>query len=331
MNFRIMIPGVLLVAVAVACGSSSDNGPTSPGAGSSGDGGAAGDAGGGCGTPTPGVKPACMTYTPKSIAAMRGAPARGCFELAHIGLVARTDSPSEPRLYVQDANGADFSAILAKCSPTATHRCAPAVAAKIPKLLDTSTTGAQITLRGYYEYGSVSGFEEFYIEDIVDECATVPRPAPITLTLADITRNARPKAKWFRRATVDISAQDPLIVYDFSPPELQLPQAQCPNWEGFAMIPQSAGPAAGAGCAGTTNPAARAADAREVLFGRQFFNQFLFSSDCGCAAAAKQKLLTAANTVYGTLLGYLLLEQDKATTNAYQVFEPAADKTFPVK
>jgi hypothetical protein len=328
--------GVLLVVSPLGCGSSGDSGATngSSGGGPGGDSGPGGDGGNaaaGCGTATPGVTAVCTAYPATSIAAMRGTPAQGCFELAHVGLVARTDSPTEPRLYVQDKDGADFSAIIAKCSATAQHGCAPAVAAKIPRLHDTLATGAQITLRGYYEYGKVTGFEQFYIEDIIDECASVPRPAPIALTLADITRDARPKAKWFRRATVDVSAQDPLTVYDLSPAELQLAQGNCPNWAGFAMIPKSAGVAAGTTCAGTTNPAGRAADPREVLVGRQFFDQFLYSSDCGCAAGTNQRLLTPTNTVSGNLLGYLLLEQDKGSTTAYQVFEPAADKTFPVK
>jgi hypothetical protein len=321
--------GVVLAVSALGCSSSQDSGPS--GATDAGDAGATSDATVGCGSPTPGVTAICSAYAPKSIAAMRQTPASGCFELSHVGLVARTDSPSEPRLYVQDPNGADYSAILAKCSATAQHRCAPAVAAKIPHLLDTLASGAQMTLRGYYQYGKVTTFEEFYIEDILDECAAVPRPAPITLSVADLARDARVPAKWFRRATVDVSAQDPLVLYDLSPADLQLPQPQCPNWEGFAMIPKSAGLLEGAACGGTTNPAGRATDPREILFGRQFFNQFLYTSDCGCAAASKQRLLTPTNTVSGGLGGYLILEQDKASTKAYQVFEPSADKAFPVK
>lgn len=308
------------------------SGGTSSGGPGGGDGGVNGDGGtGGCNQPSPGLTAACTSYQSMSIAAMRGTPNAGCFELAHVGLVARTDSPTEPRLYVQDANGGDFSAILAKCAATATHKCAPSVLAKIPQLYDTLADGAKLTLRGYYQYGKVTGFEEFYLEDIIDECATVPRPAPITLTLADITRDARSKGKWFRRANVDIAAGDPLEVYDFSPPELALAAGTCPNWAGFAMIPKSAGVSGAAGCSGTTNPASRAGDPREVLFGRQFFNQFLYSSDCGCSASTKQKVLAASNTVSGTMLGYLILELDKGATTPYQVFEPAADKTFPVK
>lgn len=323
--------GASLVISAAACGSSTTDTPAAD-AGAV-DAGAAGDTGaaGGCGSATPGATPACAMYSPASIATMRATKATGCFELAHIGLVAKTDSTTEPRLYVQDENGADFSAILAKCSAAAQHKCAAPVAAKIPTLLDTLANGAKLTIRGYYQYGKVTGFEELYIEDILDECAAVPRPAPIAVTLADITRDARSPGKWFRRATVDISPADPLVVYDFSPPELALAAPQCPNWEGFAMIPKSAGATAATDCSGAANPAGRTGDPREILVGRQFFHQFLFSSDCGCAAAAKQRLIAPANTVSGQMLGYLFLEQDKGATKAYQLFEPAADKTFPIK
>jgi hypothetical protein len=321
------------VLLAAGCGGSGSTVPGDAGgpvaANDGGDGGPVNA--GGCGAPTPGASAVCASYAPSSIAGMRGSPAPGCFELAHVGLVARTDSPTQPRLYVQDATDTDLAAIVAKCSATAQHRCSPAVVAKIPLLHDTATEGAKLTLRGYFDYGKVTSFEEFYIEDIIDECSTVPRPAPIALTVADVTRDARSRTKWFRRATIDVPATDPLVVYDMSPAELALPKGACPNWEGFAMIPTSAGASAAAACGGAVNPASRTADAREILIGRQFFNQFLFSTDCSCAAASKQRLVTPTNTVSGSLLGYLLLEHDAASTASYQVFEPAADKSFPIK
>jgi hypothetical protein len=261
---------------------------------------------------------------------MRAAPAAGCFELSHVGLVARTDSPTEPRIYVQDQNGGDTSAILAKCSSTAAHACAPSVKAKVAALLDTSTDGAQISVRGFYQYGTVGGFEEFYIEDIVDDCAAITRPAPIALTLPEVTKDARTPAKWFRRADLQIPTADPLVMFDFSPPDLALVAGQCPDFAGFAMIPQSAGLGAPAGCAGTANPAARSADPREVLVGRQFFNQFLFSADCACSGVTRQRLVSPTGSASGSLRGYLILEQDKGSTATYQVFEAAADQTFPI-
>src|SRR5262249_26327390 len=138
-------------------------------------------------------------------------------------------------------------------------------------------------------------------------------------------------AKWFQRANIVIAASDPLVMYDFAPADLKLAQAQCPDYAGFALIPKSAGAAAASGCAGTTSPTARMVDPKEVLIGRQFFAQFSFSSDCACAAGTGQKLLTTTSSVTGTLLGYLILEQDKGSTTAYQIFEPTSNKTFPIQ
>jgi len=324
------------VAGASAAGSSAQAGSTASGGASAGSGALAGNAGTssgtGCNQPTLTAATVCNGNYPKtSINALRSARAPGCFEMSHVGLVARTDSPTEPRLYVQDMGGGDTSALLAKCATTATHACDPAVKAKIPQLFDTPTEGAQLSMRGYYQIGGVTGFEEFYIEDIIDECKHVTRPAPIALSPADITRDARVPAKWFRRATVAIPAADPLVVYDFSPPELLLGQPQCPDYAGFAMISKSAGAAPPAACMGQKNPAARGApDPKEVLIGRQFFNQFLFAADCACTAASNIRIVAPTATVSGTVLGYLILEQDKASTAAYQVFEPAADQTFPI-
>jgi hypothetical protein len=268
-------------------------------------------------------------YPTTTIVAMRNGKASGCFELSHVGLVARTDSPSEPRVYVEDAGGGDMSAIATQCDASATHLCAPSVNAKILQLSDTMTDGAKISVRGYYQYGKTSGFEGFYIEDIIDECSTMPRPAPITLTVANLTRDARTPAKWFQRATIDISAQDPLVMYDFSPPELLLGDPQCPDYAGFAMIPRSSGATAPAGCNGKANPTPRSpVDPKEILVGRQFFNQFLFNADCACSDPNTRGLLTPTGSVSGPVLGYLIIETDKKSTAAYQVFEPAANKSF---
>jgi hypothetical protein len=262
---------------------------------------------------------------------MRAAKTSGCFEISHVGLVARTDSPTEPRIYVQDKNGGDFSAIVGKCTTTATHACAAPVLAKIGTLVDTKTDGAQLTIRGYYTYGAVSLFENVLIEDILDECATIPRPDPISMTVAEIQRDARTPAKWFRRAHVSIPQNDPLVMYDFSPLDLQSPIAGCPDMLGFAMIPQSAGVAAATGCVGGNNPPARPNDPREVLVGRQYFNQFLYSTDCACVAGSGQKLVSSTGKVSGTVTGYLIIETDLKSTMSYQVFEAAANQSFPIQ
>jgi hypothetical protein len=262
---------------------------------------------------------------------MRAGKTSGCFEIQHVGLVARTDSPSEPRIYFQDKNGGDFSAIVGKCTATATHACAAPVRAKIGTLYDTAADGAQISVRGYYTNGGVSQFENVLIEDVLDECATVPRPAPIAMTVAEIQRDARTPAKWFRRAHVSIPQNDPLVMYDFSPADLLASVPGCPDMLGFAMIPQSAGVGAAAACMGNTNPQGRATDPREVLVGRQFFNQFLFSTDCACAAGSGQKIVSPGGKVSGTVTGYLIIETDAKSTASYQVFEAAANLAFPIK
>jgi hypothetical protein len=304
-------------------------------AGTSASAGSAGGAAGSSGAAGSGAAgaPACPSYMPTSIVAIRNPPvASGCYELSHVGLVARTDSPTEPRIYVQDANGGDFSAILAKCAASATHLCPASVNAMIPQLFDTMASGAQLTVRGYYQHGTVGGFEEFYIEDLIDDGTTLPRPAPITLSVSDLERDARVAGKWFRRATIAIPAQDPLVMYDFSPTDLRLAtSAACPNYAGFAMISKSVGTAATSGCTNNTNPKAHTINPKEILVGREFFNQFLYSTDCACMAGTNQRMLTPTSSVSGTVLGYLILEQDKGSTSSYQVFEPAADASFPIQ
>jgi hypothetical protein len=313
-----------------AQGGASNGGSMATTAGTANGGTATGGAGS-CNTPTPGAAHVCASYTASTIAAMRMGKTSGCFELGHVGLIARTDSPAEPRLYVQDSGGADFSAILAKCASTAGHACSATVRAKIPQLYDTLEQGAQLTLQGYYLNGGVTGFEQLYIEDIIDECKMTTRPTPISIAPADIGRDARLPAKWFQRAEVTIPANDPLVVYDFSPAELHTVAQACPTFVGFAMIPKSAGSAAATACSGKANPPAQALDPKEVLIGRQFFNKFLFGADCACAQGTGEMLITATSSVSGTVRGYLILEVDKGSTNPYQVFEPAADKTFPLK
>jgi hypothetical protein len=320
---------------ATAGTSSSSGGRAASGGSATGGSAAGGSAGaaatGGCGQQTKGATRACTKYAPSTIEAMRTAQTSGCFELGGVGLIARTDSPSEPRLYVQDEGGADFSAILAKCAASASHACSTSVRAKIPQLYDTMDEGAQLTLQGYYLNGGVTGFEQFYIEDIIDDCKKLARPAPIDIAVSDIGRDARLPAKWFQRANVTIPKADPLVMYDYSPADLNLSAPSCPDFAGFAMVPKSQATSEPDACNGKTNPAARALDPKEVLIGRHFFNQFLFGADCACVQGTGEILVQPTSSVSGTVRGYLILEVDKGSTNPYQVFEPAADQTFPLK
>jgi hypothetical protein len=304
-----------MVAASVLGGCSSASPAAAPAGGDAGDGTGA-DAGTGC-----------VTYAPMTITTMRNPAAPGCYELAHVALVARTSSTKTPRLYVQDPKGGDYSAIMAKCSATSAHACSATALATSLQLLN----GASVTLRGYYEHGKISGFEEFYIESVTDDGAMLPVPAPITLTVADLGRDARVPAKWFQKATVNVAPADTLAMYDFSPPEFAL-NGPCPAWEGFGMIASSVMKPSPATCAGAKNPAGQtAADPKEILIGRQFFHRFTYSSDCGCAATHSQVLLTAANTVSGAISGVLILEILKGSKAGFQVFEPTSKTEFPIQ
>lgn len=310
----------LAVVLVTIAGCSSSSGTGGAAAGNPADGGGAGTEGGTTGDA--GI--ACVTYTPTAIAAMRNPGASGCFELDNVVLVARTASTTTPRLYVQDPKGGDYSAIMAKCSTTSTHACAATALATALQLLN----GESVTIRGYYEHGKVTGFEELAIESITDNGSTLAIPPPITLNETDIGRDARVPAKWFQKATVNVTK---LVMYDLSPAEMKL-AGPCPAWEGFGLIPASAGaPAAGA-CAGTTNPNGIAAPASgETLIGRQFFHNFTYSTDCGCAAAHNQVLLTPASFVAGAMSGFLVLETLRGSTTGFQVFEPTSKGEFPVQ
>lgn len=309
---RVAACTTIVILAAVGGCSGPANGPGAPGSDAGGDG-------------APVATTSCQTYAPTAIAKMRNPATAGCYELAHVALVARTSSTTTPRLYVQDAAGGDYSAIMAKCSSTASHVCTPDALTTSLALLD----GESVTIHGYYHVGK-NGFEELYVESIVDDGATLPLPAPIKLQVADLQRDARAKAQWFQKASVDVSATDPLVMYDFSPAEFQL-TGSCPAWEGFGMIPSSASKPAGGGCAGSSNPPSAAPEPREILVGRQFFHRFTHSSDCACAAAHKQRLVAATATVTGAVSGILILEEHKGSSAVFQVFEPTSNKDFALK
>jgi hypothetical protein len=276
----------------------------------------------GCGPSTE-----CTTYRRASVIQMRTEFSSGCFELSDVVVVARTPSTQAPRLYVQDPNGGDFSAIMGKCDATSTHPCSGATAAALLRLLN----GAAVSVRGYYHLGMISGFEELQIDDFTDQGTLHDLPPSASLLSSDLARQARTRAQWFQRAGVDVPKADPLVMYDLSPAEFQL-SGPCPAWGGFGMIPLSAGTAPPADCTQNANPASVAKpDAREVLMGRQFFDVFSYSSDCACAAASKQHLLTSASFIDGALSGILILELDSASSATYQVFEPLSKALFPVR
>jgi hypothetical protein len=277
-------------------------------------------------SPSPSTSTQCDAFQAASINEMRTGARSGCFELSNVVVVARTASSSAPRIYIQDPGGGPFSAMAAKCSASSKHACPATTLANVGRLLD----GAAVTVRGYYSNVKATGFEEVYLEEVVDTGSLVPIPDPVRLSVGDLSRDARVASSWFQVATADVPVGDPLTMYDFSPRELQQ-GASCPVWEGFAMIPASVSAPAAVGCSGGQNPAAVAtSDPREILIGRQFFSTFRASTDCACAGASKQHLLASGSVLSGPIRGVLVLEVHSGAQDAFQVFEPLSRAMFPV-
>ncbi|HEX6836910.1 MAG TPA: hypothetical protein VF334_10085, partial [Polyangia bacterium] len=127
-----------------ACGGSGGSGGGGGGGRGGSGGGGGGGAGGGGGGGAPGDMAMGKSYQPSTVAAMRQG-ASGDFELGGVISIGRSPSTSSPRLFVQDAAGGDFSAIVTHCSSTSvTHPCA--VAATVATIPD----GMRITVRGTY-------------------------------------------------------------------------------------------------------------------------------------------------------------------------------------
>ncbi len=274
-----------------------------------------------------GVSTQCSSYLQTSVAEMRQATGSGCFELERVVVTARTPSTSTPRVYVQDQRGGPYSAIRAKCDGSPTHACPEQTARRVEALID----GSEVTIRGYYLQGSLSGFEEIYLDDVQDEQTLAAVPAPAKVSLVELSRDARARSQWFQIVEAEISAQDPLVMYDFSPAEFAR-GAACPSWSGFALIPASlAPPDIVNGCSGSGNPLGVAKpDGRELLIGREFYKEFFASTDCACAAASKQHLLSTSSAVVGSVLGVLTPEIKAGASSVYQVFHPLSKANFPI-
>ena len=270
----------------------------------------------------------CSSYLHTTVAEMRRANGSGCFELEHVVVVARTPSAGAPRVYVQDDGGGAYSAIRAKCDASPTHSCSPDTARIVQALID----GARITARGYYLQGTISGFEEIYLDNVTDEHALAQAPPPAVLNVAALGRSARSAAEWFQIATAEVPPEDPLVMYDFSPSELAR-GASCPTQGGFGVIPSSAVTtnASAAGCMGNGNPTGLALpDPREVLIGREFFKEFFASTDCSCALLNKQHLLSATSSLSGSIRGVLIPEITPGSTALFQVFHPTSKANFAI-
>lgn len=267
---------------------------------------------------------ACTSYTTMPISGMRQMKS-GCYELDNVVTTALTASATNPHLYVQDAAGGAFSAMMTECeSHSMTHPCS--VASTVSGL----AVGHSVTVKGTYIKTSSTTFEEFFIDSVTDNGATTPI-APATAQLKDIERSGSNAGLRFQYVSVDINTGDALEMYDFSPSEFADSSATaCPYETGFGMIPKSAPGAAvaSAGCAtvgsGATQPTGVSSpNAAEVLFATDFYKSFEVDSDCKCAKAPSTMPETTT-TFSGTLKGMLMFDVPFNGTTGYYYIDPTS-------
>jgi hypothetical protein len=265
----------------------------------------------------------CTSFTRLSIAAIRSAGVNGCFEIVDAVVEGRTASSTSPRLFATDAMAGAGTAILAKCSASSEPHCSSTAVAAVAKVL----RGAIVTMRGYYWKSAKSGFEELVLQELDDSGLLAEPPAPIKLSLADATRATSTRDAWFHYVAIDVPANDPLQISDMSPPELV--GISCPRVSGFALR-RAGGKAPPAGCGGTVNPLSGGRDADAVLIGRAFFHDFSWSTDCECALAHHQHLLSNDATFAGELRGILSFAVPLGGSSGWQILEPLSNADLPL-
>jgi hypothetical protein len=313
---------ITIATLALGCSSrSGGSNPDAPGSGSN------PDAPSGTTPDAPAAATGCMnTYTQSTIAVMRQGAA-GCFELDNVVSIALTPSKGSPRLFVQDAGGGAFSAIVTKCSSTSTaHPCT--VSAQVAAIAD----GRSVTVKGTYIKSKSTGYETFYIDSVSDN-GPGTMPAPGTATLEDISRGGTNHGLAFQRVTVSIPSNDPLVMYDWTPPELVYSGAtKCPYQFGFGMIPKSANATAAAACtSGTAQPGGQAtSSAAEVIIGTDFYKGFTVSSDCQCAKTYSDMEPSATSQLTGTISGVLVFDVPFGATTGYYYVAPKTNADAPI-
>jgi hypothetical protein len=272
----------------------------------------------------------CASYTDTSIASMRMGTATGCYKLTNVVTLGVTPSTSTPQLFVQDAAGGDFSALETKCSSgSTTHPCT--IAAMVKVIPD----GHSVTVTGTYIKTAATTFEEFFIDNVVDNGVGTP-PAAATATLADIERGSTATNLRFQRITITIGAADMLQMYDWTPDEFTNASATaCPYQFGFGMLPKSVtgtGTTATPACtSGTAQPAGQVSpNAHEVLIGTDFFKGFTVSSDCRCAKTFTDMEPTATSTLSGTVGGLLGFDVPFGATLGYYYLDPKSATDAPI-
>jgi hypothetical protein len=270
---------------------------------------------------------ACTSYTTTTIATMRQGTHTGCYEFDNVVTIGTTPSTKSPELFVQDAAGGDFSAMMTKCSSTSTsHPCS--VAATVVALPD----GHSVTVKGTYIKTAATTFEEFFIDSVTDNGAATA-PAPATATLAQIERGGTATNLRFQHVTVAIGANDTLNMYDWTPVEFTDTSATaCPYQFGFGMLPKSAtGTATPACSSGTAQPAGQATpSANEVLFGTDFYKTFEVSSDCRCAKTFVDMVPSATSTLGGTIGGLLVFDVPFGGSVGYYYLDPKVMTDAPI-
>lgn len=271
---------------------------------------------------------ACTSYTTMTIAALRQQTHTGCFELDNVVTTALTASTTNPHLFVEDAAGGAFSAIMTQCeSHSMTHPCS--VASTVSAL----AIAHSVTVKGTYIKTASTTFEEFFIDTVTDNGATTAIPAA-TAQLADIERSGSNAGLRFQYVSVAISTTEALEMYDFTPAEFTDTSATlCPFVTGFGMIPKNATGATVAmtGCttvgSGATQPTGvTTPNPAEVLFATDFFKSFEVDPDCKCARTPSTVPETTT-TFSGTLKGMLLFDVPFNGTTGYYYMDPttAAD------
>ena len=252
----------------------------------------------------------------------------GCFVMTDVVSLGTTPSSKSPELFVQDAGGGDYSAMLTKClSTSTTHPCS--VAAAVAGIPD----GHSVSIQGTYIKTAATTFEEFFIDTVTDN-GPGTAPAPATATLAQIERGSTAVNLRFQRVTVAVGANDTLKMYDWTPAEFANSTATACSYQfGFGMIPKSvAGTTPGAACAsGTAQPAGIAApNAAEVLIGTDFYKTFTTSSDCRCAKTFMDLEPVTASTLGGTVAGLLVFDVLFGQSTGYTYLAPKTLTDAPV-
>lgn len=290
---------------------------------------------GGGGDMTPGADLA-PPYHPTSISLMRTQGLFGAFELDRVVVVAV--GPTGSRAYVQDPGGGDYSAIELACSATSTtHPCS------LQSTLKTVAVGHAVTVWGTYVKASAAngGYEEMYLEDLIDDGVATQRPAPAQLTYAAAVKTAQSRAQWFQKVVV--TPGDDLVMFDYAPPELTRAGAgTCPYQFGFGMVPKTGAPAltsdevcdpscATSACAAGATPQP-ATSASELLVGTDFYTSFTWSSDCRCLAQFGDTAPTSSQSIPSTktLAGVLIYDAPPGASG-YQYVAPTAAADFPLQ